>query len=92
MKQMRNARGWTVQSSELHRIMGWKSSRVPVGGLSPLWVPELGSWLMVNPQLPASERHTRAAHRVMVKCEKCDRWVPFGRFHQHEKRRDHASE
>jgi hypothetical protein len=29
-------------------------------------------------------------HRIFAICPKCEREVPFGRFHQHWRRKDHA--
>lgn len=31
----------------------------------------------------------RGVHRVFVKCLKCNRWIPFGRYQQHMNRKDH---
>jgi len=40
--------------------------------------------------LPATDKGRRSTHRVQLWCPVCEYWLPFGRYIQHSKGRQHV--
>jgi hypothetical protein len=90
---LRNSRGQFLGASELFPLLGFKrGGHLPSEGFEPREVD--GVMFRCD---PAHESKVNSwgrtvgssKHRIHYLCKACDKWIPYGRAHQHVKGREH---